>query len=291
MFKGFTLEMIETPETAIRVRHGGCGPPVLLLHGHPQTHFMWHKVAPLLASEFTVVAADLRGYGQSSKPRSTPDHESYSKRAMARDQLAVMRTLGFDRFAVVGHDRGGRCAYRMALDFPDNVVRLAVLDIVPTFEAFRRTDMKFALAYWHWFFMAQPFDLPEHLIGQDPEWYFRHRKGPQVSAPFDSDAEKDYLEAYLMPETRHAMCEDYRAGATIDYALDESDYRSGRKIQCPLLALWAAQGDLGNLYNVLDVWREWCASTVEGSPLQCGHYLAEEAPAETHYALRRFLAA
>lgn len=291
MFEGFKLEMIQTAEATIRVRHGGSGPPVLLLHGHPQTHFMWHKLAPLLASEFTVVATDLRGYGQSSKPRSTPDHEPYSKRAMARDQLAVMQKLGFDRFAIVGHDRGGRCAYRMALDFPGNVDKLAVLDIVPTFEAFRRTDMNFAMAYWHWFFMAQPFDLPEHLISEDPEWYFRHRKGPHVTPPFDADAEKDYLEAYLKPETRHAMCEDYRAGATIDYSLDETDYRAGRKIRCPLLVLWAAQGDLGNLYDVLKVWREWCSSSLKGSALQCGHYLAEEAPAETYSALRRFLAA
>ena len=169
MFEGFELSMVDTGDVRLRVRHGGNGPPVLLLHGHPQTHFMWHKVAPLLARDFTVIAADLRGYGQSSKPPSTPDHMPYSKRVMALDQIALMRYFGFDEFSVVGHDRGGRCAYRMALDHPGRVRKLAVLDIIPTSEAFRRTNMDFAMGYWHWFFLSQPFDLPERMINANPE--------------------------------------------------------------------------------------------------------------------------
>src|SRR5919204_3675618 len=174
MFEGFEVAMIETGEAALRVRHGGSGPPLLLLHGHPQTHLMWHLVAPSLAERFTVVAPDLRGYGESSKPVTTPDHEPYSKRAMARDQVELMRRLGFERFSVAGHDRGGRCAYRLALDQPERVLRLAVLDIIPTGEAFRRADMEFGMGFWHWFFLAQPYDLPERLIGADPDaFYFR----------------------------------------------------------------------------------------------------------------------
>src|SRR6188508_522214 len=175
MFEGFTLSMINTGEAVLRVRHGGSGAPLLLLHGHPQTHYIWHKIAPLLAQDFTVVAADLRGYGDSSKPPTTPDHAPYSKRTMALDQIEVMRQLGFERFCVAGHDRGGRCAYRMALDHPESVACLSVLDILPTAEHFNRTDMAFAMGYWHWFFLAQPFDLPERLIGADPDAFYLRR--------------------------------------------------------------------------------------------------------------------
>ena len=277
--------MVDIGDVTIRLRSGGAGPPLLLLHGHPQTHVMWHKIAPDLARDFTVVAPDLRGYGGSSKPAPAPGHETYSKRAMAKDQIAVMRTLGFTRFFVAGHDRGARCAYRMALDHPQQVEKLAVLDIIPTGEALRRTDMRFALEYWHWFFMAQPYDLPERLIGADPEWYFNNRGKGQL--PFDAEARADYLAAYLDPQTRHAMCEDYRAGVTVDFELDEADRSAGRRLHCPLLALWAGRGNLGSWYDVLAVWREW-ANDVSGCAIDSGHYLAEEAPSETYAQLKRF---
>lgn len=282
MFEGFELSFIDTGEATIRVRHGGNGPPLLLLHGHPQTHVMWHKVAPRLAQHFTVVAADLRGYGQSSKPTTTTDHEPYSKRAMARDQVEVMRQLGFEQFYVAGHDRGGRCAYRMALDHPDRILKLAVLDIIPTGEAFRRTNMAFGLGFWHWFFLAQPFDVPERMIGANPRNYYYH----QPQAFFDPDALADYLDCVSKPETIHAMCEDYRAGAAFDFELDEAD-RGVRRIQCPVLALWSGQDELEQWYDVLAIWRDW-ADDVQGRALNCGHYLAEESPDETYTELLRF---
>lgn len=291
MFDGFELHRVETPEATIRARVGGAGPPLLLLHGNPQTHVMWHKVAPGLAERFTVVAADLRGYGESSKPETTPDHEPYSKRAMARDQVAVMRHFGFERFSVAGHDRGGRCGYRMALDHPERVERLAVLDILPTFEHYRRTEMAFAMAYWHWFFLAQPHPLPERLIGGDPEWYF-HKNWPAATGPpdfFAPEALDDYWRAFSDPQTVHAMCEDYRAGATYDYELDAADH-GRRRIECPLLVLWGASGLLERLYDPVDVWRAW-APDVRGQPLDCGHYLPEERPDETLRLLLDFFAA
>src|SRR5438128_975213 len=204
MFEGFKLERIDTGEAQIRVRHGGSGPPLLLLHGNPQTHVMWHKIAPRLAQDFTVVAADLRGYGDSSKPADAPDHEPHSKRAMARDQVAVMQQLGFERFSVAGHDRGGRCAYRLALDHPERVQKLAVLDIVPTGEAFRRADFKFGMGYWHWFFLAQPYPLPENLIGANPDGMYSHS-----AAYFTPEAHAEYLRHTRNPAVVHAICEDY----------------------------------------------------------------------------------
>jgi haloacetate dehalogenase len=284
MFEGFQLAMIDTGEAAIQVRYGGSGEPLLLLHGHPQTHVMWHKIAPRLAQHFTVVAPDLRGYGDSSKPPTTADHEPYSKRAMARDQVGVMHQLGFERFFVAGHDRGGRCAYRMALDHPQRVLKLAVLDIIPTGEAFRRTNMAFGLGYWHWFFLAQPYDLPESLIGANPDnYYFQANRDL-----FDPDALADYLRCVHNPETIHAMCEDYRAGATLDFAHDEEDYGK-RRIACPVLTLWSSRGALEQWYDVLAIWRDW-ANEVQGHAIDAGHYLAEEAPDETYRALYDYFA-
>ena len=284
MFEGFELTTVDTGEATIRLRRGGSGPPLLLLHGHPQTHAMWNAVAPRLANDFTVVAADLRGYGGSSKPPTTPDHEPYSKRAMARDQVAVMEALGFERFNVCGHDRGGRCAYRLALDHPERVLKLAVLDIVPTAEMWRRADMELGLVDWHWFFLAQPHPFPERLIAAAPdEFYFRGDR-----SRFHREALADYLRCVHDPETIHAMCEDYRAGATIDYELDEAD-RGRRKIACPLLALWAGRDELGRWFDVLEVWRRW-ADDVRGRAIDCGHFLAEEAPHEVYAELRAFFA-
>jgi haloacetate dehalogenase len=285
MFETFTHRQIETSEAVINLRHGGSGPPILLLHGHPQTHVMWHKVAPKLAENYTVVCADLRGYGDSSKPPTTEDHEPYSKRAMARDQVEVMQAFGFERFAVVGHDRGGRCAYRMALDHPERIVSLSVLDILPTAEHFQRTDMAFAMGYWHWFFLAQPHPIPERLIAADPDVFYL-RRGRSL---FDEAALAEYRRCYTDPETIHAMCEDYRAGATIDMRLDGEDQKAGRRIACPVQALWGLKNGLERWYDVLAVWRDW-AGHAEGHGIDCGHYLAEEAPEETLAALQPFLA-
>lgn len=283
MFEGFELEMVDAGGVTVRVRRGGSGPPLLLLHGYPQTHVMWHKIAPMLARDFTVIAPDLRGYGDSGKPPTTPTHEPYSKRAMARDQIALMRHFGHQRFAVAGHDRGGRCAYRLALDHPSSVSRLAVLDVIPTGEAFRRADMAFGLGYWHWFFLAQPSPLPERLIGADPDAYFF----PDLHLPWrDGEALADYLRCVRDPGTIHAMCEDYRAGASVDFDLDEAD-RGVRRIACPLLALWGRQGRLEAWYDVLAIWRVW-ADNVWGQSIDCGHYLPEEAPEATCAALRDF---
>jgi haloacetate dehalogenase len=286
MFEGFELDMVDTGEAVIRVRHGGSGPPLLLLHGHPQTHVCWHKIAPRLAEHFTVVVADLRGYGESSKPATTPDHMPYSKRVMAQDQIAVMQHLGFEQFFVAGHDRGGRCAYRMALDHPQRVLKLAILDILPTGEHFRRANMDFGLGWWHWFFLAQPYDLPEHLIGADPDYFYQHQYA-HSTFQFSPEALEDYQRCWRNPDTIHAFCEDYRAGATIDFQLDEAD-RGHKRISCPLLVLWAGQLDLEDLYgDVLGIWRDW-ADDVQGKAIDCGHYLAEEAPDETYAELSHF---
>ena len=286
MFEGFELDRIDVGEAVLRVRHGGSGPPLLLLHGHPQTHAMWHLVAPQLAEDHTVVAPDLRGYGESSKPPTRPDHEPYSKRAMARDAVALMRALGFDRFAVAGHDRGARVAYRLALDHPECVEKLAVLDVIPTAETWRRADRRFMLAWWHWAFLAQPAPLPETLIGADPDGYYF---GGDRSL-FHPEALADYLASARVPETIHAMCEDYRAGATYDFELDEADRAEGRRIACAVLVLWGARSDLGELIgDPLAIWRGW-ADDVRGRALDCGHYVAEEAPEETYAELRSFFA-
>ena len=282
-FDGFTLDQIDTGEAMIRVRHGGDGPPVVLLHGHPRTHTTWHRVAPLLAERHTVVCPDLRGYGGSSAPPTTPDHEPYSKRAMARDVVALMRALGHERFAVAGHDRGGRVAYRMALDDPGAVTRLAVLDIVPTGEIWRGADALFALGYWHWGFLAQPAPLPERLILGDPGvfWIAIERMGIKSG---DDRYPAEVVEAYRAqladPAAVEAMCEDYRAGATIDRAFDDAD-RGRRTIGCPVRALWGGAGALPLFYDdPLELWRPY-APRVTGRAVEgASHFLVEDAPGE-----------
>jgi haloacetate dehalogenase len=282
MFEGFELTTIDTDEAQIRVRHGGSGPPLLLLHGNPQTHVMWHKIAPRLAREFTVVAPDLRGYGDSSKPPNSPDHAAYSKRAMARDQVEVMRQLGFEQFFLAGHDRGARCAYRLALDHAERVRKLAVLDIIPTYETYRRADMQFGLRTWHWFFLAQPADFPERAISRAPDVFFERRP----TTYWTDEARADYWRCYQNPETIRAICEDYRAGASIDFQLDKADLGT-RKITCPLLVLWGTQSWFNMGWDFLAIWREW-ADDVRGRGIDSGHFLAEEVPDETYEELRAF---
>lgn len=288
MFEGFERKQIGTSGATINLVVVGAGPPVLLLHGYPQTHVMWHRVAPMLARDFSVVAADLRGYGDSSKPDGGPDHAGYSKRAMAQDQIEVMRSLGFDRFAVVGHDRGGRVAYRMALDHPEVVTKLAVLDIIPTYAVYSNVNRLIATAYFHWFFLIQPYDLPERLIGADPEYFIRtclERWSGGGLGVYSDEALAEYLRCFSDPAAIHASCEDYRAGASVDYELDAADFGK-RKISCPTLALY---GRFLERLGALDIWRQWCED-VTGRALPCGHFLPEEAPEETYTALREWLA-
>lgn len=267
----------------------GNGPPLLLLHGHPHTHITWRKIAPLLAHRFSVVAADLRGYGDSSKPASSASHIEYSKRVMAQDQVDLMRALGHSRFSVAGHDRGGRVAHRMALDHPDAVTRIAVMDIAPTATMYALTDMEFARRYFWWFFLIQPEPLPERLIAADPEYFLRTHLDGQTKLPgaTEPDAFAEYLRCYSDPESRHAICEDYRAAATIDLQHDAAD--SDKRITVPLLALWGGRGTVGALYDVLATWRDK-ATHVEGRALDCGHTLQEELPDETFVELNRFFA-
>jgi len=283
VFDGFETFDIDAAGVRIHGVRAGSGPPLLLLHGYPQTHVMWHAVAPGLAEDFTVVACDLRGYGASDKPAATADHWPYTKRAMAGDQIAVMRALGFERFFVCGHDRGARVGYRMALDHPERVERLAVLDIVPTSEVLLRTNRESALGYYHWFFLAQPAPLPERLIGAAPDAYYRHFD----PAFFDADAAAAYRRNGEDPATIHAMCEDYRAAMTLDYAHDLADRGRRRRIGCPVHVLWGGRWTLPDWYDVLAIWRDWAAE-VSGRPIDSGHYIAEERPDDTLAELRDF---
>ena len=287
MLENFTTTQVETANATINLVHAGDGPPLLLLHGYPQTHTMWHLVAPTLAQHFTVVATDLRGYGDSSKPPGDPEHQMYSKRAMARDQLEVMAALGFERFAVIGHDRGGRVGHRLALDHPERVTCLVVLDIVPTYHVFKTIDQQMATAYYHWFFLAQPFDLPERLITAERRYYLHRKLGGWGTGldVFTPEALAEYDRCFD-PATIHASCEDYRAAASIDLEHDEAD--RGRKLELPLLALWGEKGRIHQAYDVLDVWRNY-AEDVQGQALHAGHFLAEEEPEATAEALLGFL--
>ncbi len=271
----------------VRAAIGGKGPPLLLLHGHPQTHVTWRKVAPRLAEHFTIVAADLRGYGDSSKPAGGERHIAYAKRSMAQDQVTLMRGLGHRRFGVAGHDRGGRVAHRMALDHPDAVSRIAVIDIAPTATMYARTNKEFATRYFWWFFLIQPAPLPERMIGADPEMFLRKHIDGQVKTPGATEpaAFAEYLRCYNDPATRHAICEDYRAAATIDLDHDAQD--ADARVTAPLLAIWGKLGTVGALYDVLDTWREK-ATNVTGRAFDCGHTLQEERPEETITELRSF---
>jgi haloacetate dehalogenase len=293
-FNDFTAMPANPGQLSVFARVGGTGPPVLLLHGFPQTHLMWRKVAPLLARDFTVVCADLPGYGRSGCPPSAPDHAPYAKRAMAADLVRFMRQLGFSRFAVAGHDRGGRVAYRMALDHPAVVTRLAVLDIVPTSEAWDRADARFAEGYWPWSLLAQPEPLPERLIAAAPDVVVDAALGGWGSAPeaFGLDVRAEYVAALSEPAHVHAVCEEYRAAAGIDREHDTADRRAGRRISCPVLVLWAAGGPVGTWYAAaggpLGVWRDW-GQDVAGHAISAGHFFPEEQPDPTATHLQRFL--
>lgn len=296
MWEDFRAAEIETGESRIFVRWLGSGPPVLLLHGFPQTHLMWRHVAPALAGRFTVVCADLRGYGRSGCPVSTADHAPYAKRAMARDMVVVMERLGFARFAIAGHDRGGRVAYRLALDHPDRVDRLAVLDVLPTETVWARADARFALAFWPWSLLAQPAPLPERMLAGAPDAVVDDALGGWGSpaTTFPPAVRAAYVEALSDRAHVHAICEEYRAAATIDRIHDRADREGGRRIVCPLLALWSARGGLETWYveesGPLGSWKAW-SDDVKGWALDAGHFFPEEAPAETADALSRFFAA
>jgi haloacetate dehalogenase len=283
-FDGFALDFVDVGEATLRVRRGGEGPPVVLLHGHPRTHATWHMVAPRLTSRFTVVCPDLPGYGQSTMRATQPDHSQSSKRAMAADVVELMRRLDHGRFAVVGHDRGSAVAYRLALDHPDVVTKLAVLDCIPIGEHLARADARFALAWWHWFFLGQTDKPAERFISADPDrWY------DSTSAHMGPEAYADLWQALRNPEVVHGMVEDYRAGVTVDREADDADRAAGRTIGCPVLVGWSTRDDMEELYgDVVDIWRAW-AGDARGVAIDSGHHVAEEAPDELADVLLDFL--
>jgi haloacetate dehalogenase len=285
MFDGFRLERIDVGEVSLRVRHGGSGTPLLLLHGHPRTHTTWHRVAPLLARDHTVVCPDLRGYGQSTAPPTAPDHAQASKRAMAQDMVALMRALGHERFAVAGHDRGSYVAFRLAMDHPEAVTHVAVMDGVPVLEALERCDARFAVAWWHWWFFAQTEKPAEDWINRDPAaWY---RATPEAMG---AESHADLMAAVHDPDTVHAMVEDYRAGPGIDREIEEADRAAGRRVTCPTLFAVSIHDDMEEIYgDPLAIWRDW-ADDVRLARIDSGHHAAEEAPEEVAAALRELLA-
>ncbi len=276
--------------------HGGSGPPLLMLHGFPQTHAIWHRVAQRLLQHFTLVLPDLRGYGDSTKPVDSPDHANHSKRAMAADMVALMGQLGHARFGVVGHDRGGRVAHRLALDHPDAVERLMVLDIAPTLDMYEPTTFDFARSYYHWFHLIQPAPLPERMIEADWKFYLhskldgwggRHGNGGALSQ-FEPEALAEYERCFQKPDVIHAMCEDYRASAGIDLDHDRASREAGVRVECPMHVLWGARGVVGRLFDPLALWRAQCAREVTGHALASGHYIPEELPDETAAEVRAF---
>jgi haloacetate dehalogenase len=290
LFPGFLIEDIQTTGATIRTLRMGSGPPLLLLHGYPQTHVLWHKIAGSLAEHFTVILTDLRGYGDSSKPDGGVRHENYSFGAMARDQLEVMRHFGQERFFVASHDRGARTAHRLCLDNPEAVRKVCFMDIVPTLRMYRDTSKEFATKYMWWFFLIQAAPLPERMIGADPEFFLERHFAMQNGTPgaLTEEALREYKRCFCIPEAIHASCEDYRAAAEIDLEMDEADEKAGHKVEAPVLALWGSKGAIGKLWSVLDVWRQHANRTVEGRALDSGHYLAEEQPQEVLNEFLRF---
>ncbi|MGY8986040.1 MAG: alpha/beta fold hydrolase [Sphingomonadales bacterium] len=279
MFKGFEKKHKRVNGVDICYRIGGEGPGLLLLHGHPQTHVIWHKIAEKLALSFTVVAADLRGYGDSGKPPATPDSRHYAKSVMAKDQVELMQAIGFNNFDVLAHDRGARVAYRMGLDYENNIGRMMLLDIAPTLAMYEQTTEAFARAYWHWFFLIRPAPFPESTIESDPEGYLRAVMSPRSAGmrPFTQAAFSEYLRCVSLPNAAVGLCEDYRASAGIDLLADRKDYNTGNKIQVPLSVLWSKDGPIGRYFSPLKEWQK-VAINVQGKELPCGHYIPEEVP-------------
>ncbi|WP_312410013.1 alpha/beta hydrolase [Comamonas sp.] len=291
MFESFDTRDVAVNGTVIRCRVGGSGPALLLLHGHPQSHVMWHRVAPALAETFTVVCADLRGYGDSARPGASPHSAAYSKRTMAQDMADLMTRLGFEQFRLAAHDRGARVAHRLLLDHPGRVQRAMLLDIAPTLAMYEQTTEAFAKAYWHWFFLIQPAPLPERLIDADPAAYIRDVMGRRHAglAAFAPEALQEYLRCIAIPGTATSICEDYRASAGIDLEHDRADRAKGHQVVAPLRVLWGAEGAVGRCFPVLDLWRQ-AATEVSGKALDCGHYIAEEQPAKLLEEMRAFFA-
>lgn len=288
LFPGFDEHRLAGDGSEIYLRTGGSGPPLVLLHGFPQSHMMWHRIARDLAKHFTLIIPDLRGYGRSEQPANDARNETYSKRAMGRDIFKVMDQLGHERFAICGHDRGGRVGYRMALDEPSRITQLAVLDIIPTWNMWTGLNDTMAMKVYHWMFLAQPHPLPETLIGADPEFYLKSKmiawNGRDDASAFDPIAFADYVTHFRRAETIHALCNDYRAGRTYDFEADDQDRKAGRRIECPVLALWGASGipaeDTSPDASPLSIWQQW-ADDVSGGPVEAGHFLAEENPKAT----------
>ena len=279
-FEGFELKHVNVKDGALRLRIGGSGPPLLLLHGNPQSHVMWHATAPALAKKYTVVLPDLRGYAGSFKPPASADHGAYAKREMARDMAELMTALGHQKFRVIAHDRGARVAHRLAIDFPDRVEKLMQLDIVPTIEHFERADMKFALGYYHWFWFAQAHPFPENVISAAPEAWFRaHTSRESKDDKFwHPEALKEYLHWARQHENIVGMCEDYRAATTIDLVHDRESRAAAKRIRCPLHVLWGDKGRIGVWYDALSIWKAYCDAPVTGGSLPSGHYIPEEVP-------------
>jgi haloacetate dehalogenase len=294
LFPGFASEWIDTRSGRVFARVGGKGPPLLLLHGFPQTHVMWHRVAPELADRFTLIIADLPGYGRSDAPESDADHTPYTKRAMAQAMVEAMEQLGHVHFALAGHDRGGRVGYRLAFDHPGRLSRLAVLDILPTYDYWQRMDRPYALKIYHWTFLAQPYPLPETLITASSDFFLKTKMASQTKSKsldaIDARALQHYLASIRDPSRVHAMCEDYRAGACADYWIDKADLEAARKITIPVLALWGDAGIARAAATPLDTWRNW-ATDVSGTPVDSGHFLAEENPEQTAKLLKGFFTA
>ena len=290
-FKGFSLNTINTNRGKIRYRKGGEGPPLLMLHGNPQTHVMWHKVVPSIVEKYTIICPDIPGYGKSFKPELSFNHQPHSKVNMAKDIINFMKLLGFKKFYLIAHDRGARIAHRLALDFPDKVLKMILLDIIPTIEHFERTDMDFAMGYYHWFWLAQRSPIPESVINKAPEeWFYAHTSREEKGKDFFSSlALKDYLECVKNPENINAICEDYRAAATIDLTDDRISRKNKNKIKMPVLILWGKKGKIEQWYDPLSIWQNYCVQEVKGNGIDSGHYLAEENPEEVIKNILQFL--